>query len=90
MWCPAQVSDGVIAPDFDDDALAILKTKKGGKFIILKADVNYKPPELEYREVFGVGMVQKRNDAVVSKDTLQNVVSQKKDLPEEVHTMAAG
>ena len=73
-----EVSDGVIAPDFDDDALEMLKTKQNGRFIILKADPTYTPPEMEYREVFGVVFAQKRNDTQLTKEHFQNVVTEEK------------
>merc|ERR1711920_673207 len=59
-----EVSDGIIAPDFLPEALEILKAKKGGKFIVLKADAAFNPPDMEYRMVGGVGFLQKRNDKI--------------------------
>ena len=56
----------------------ILKSKKGGKFIVLEADPNSSPPELEYREVYGMGFMQKRNDCVISDASLKKVVTTKK------------
>ena len=61
-----EVSDGIIAPGFDADALAILAAKKGGKFVCIEVDPAYVPPDVEYREVYGVGFSQKRNDRVFS------------------------
>ena len=61
-----EVSDGVIAPGFDDDALAILSAKKGGKFVCVEVDPAYVAPAMEYREVYGVGFSQKRNDRAVT------------------------
>mmetsp|Transcript_17296 Transcript_17296/g.37787 ORF Transcript_17296/g.37787 Transcript_17296/m.37787 type:complete len:412 (-) Transcript_17296:380-1615(-) len=72
-----EVSDGIVAPGYDADALEILKAKKGGKFIVLKADVNFNPPQNEYREVYGQGFMQKRNDVVINKDSLKKVVTSK-------------
>jgi len=63
--------------------MGILKAKKGGKFIVLKADINFKPPQQEYRMVGGLGFVQKRNDVVFKTSHLQNVVTQIKELPEK-------
>mmetsp|Transcript_6816 Transcript_6816/g.21457 ORF Transcript_6816/g.21457 Transcript_6816/m.21457 type:complete len:632 (-) Transcript_6816:94-1989(-) len=56
-----EVSDGVVAPGFDADALEILAAKKGGKFVCVEVDPAYAPPPLEYREVYGVGFAQARN-----------------------------
>lgn len=61
-----EVSDGIIAPDYDDDALEILKAKKGGNYIILKADNDYVAPPMEYREVYGVCFAQRRNDTQIT------------------------
>lgn len=77
-----EVSDGIVAPSYTPEALEILKGKKGGKFIILQATPDYNPGEFEYREVYGMTFSQKRNDVIVSKHHLQNVVTSKKDLDE--------
>jgi len=74
-----EVSDGICAPGYTPAALEILKQKKSGKYIILQATPNYTPPEVEYREVYGMGFMQKRNTAVLSKDDFQ-VVTQNQDL----------
>jgi len=63
-----EVSDGIVAPGYTPEALALLKTKKGGKFIILEATPDYVPPVNEYREVYGMTFQQKRNDVVLTKD----------------------
>jgi phosphoribosylaminoimidazolecarboxamide formyltransferase/IMP cyclohydrolase len=77
-----EVSDGIIAPGFHDGALEILQAKKKGKFIVLKADTSFEPPENEYRMIGGVGFVQKRNDALFDASKLDNIVTKNKDLPE--------
>lgn len=77
-----EVSDGIIAPGFEAEALEILKAKKGGKFIVLKADTSFVPPEKEYRMVGGLGFTQKRNDALFEASRLEKVVTKSKDLPE--------
>jgi phosphoribosylaminoimidazolecarboxamide formyltransferase/IMP cyclohydrolase len=77
-----EVSDGIIAPGFADGAAEILQAKKGGKFIVLKADPDFVPPEKEYRMVGGVGFVQKRNDALFEESMLEKVVTKGKDLPD--------
>ena len=75
-----EVSDGIVAPSYTPEALEILKTKKGGNFIILEATPNYHPGEVEYREVYGMTFSQKRNDIVVTKNHMEMVVTNKKDL----------
>ena len=77
-----EVSDGVIAPDYDEEALELLKTKKGGKYCIIKMDPDYTAPECETKEVFGISFMQKRNDAKLDFDTLTNIVTKNKELPE--------
>tara|TARA_Y100001970_G_C14226431_1_gene855967 strand:- start:182 stop:1381 length:1200 start_codon:yes stop_codon:yes gene_type:complete len=70
------VSDGIIAPEFDDDALKILKEKKGGKYLILKINPQYKPPEIEFREVNGVILSQQRNNTKITKEKiLKNILT---------------
>lgn len=68
------ISDGIIAPGFDAEALDILKSKKQGSFIVMKADESFVPPKAERREVFGVSIDQDRNDYVVSGADLQDVI----------------
>eukprot|EP01083_Nonionella_stella_P021995 60828_1 len=78
------VSDGVIAPGFDDDALEILKKKKGGKFIILESNAQYKAPETEFREVFGVVFSQTRNQTLLTaENSLKNIVTRNSKLSAE-------
>lgn len=72
-----EVSDGIVAPGFDEDALEILKAKKGGKFIVLQADPSYQAPENEYREVYGMTFAQRRNHASVESSQLAKVVTTK-------------
>lgn len=74
-----EVSDGIIAPSYTPQALDILKSKKGGKFIVLKATENYDPGDIEYREVYGMTFAQKRNDIIISSDHMKNVVTSNKD-----------
>ena len=68
-----EVSDGIIAPGFTPAALAILQAKKKGGFIILEANVAYRPPANEYREVYGLCFSQRRNDALFTADRLKKV-----------------
>ena len=75
------VSDGIIAPGFDDDALKLLKEKKDGKYLILLADTEFRAPEIEFREVYGVGFSQLRNTVKINeKSLLTEVVTKKKQL----------
>ena len=64
------VSDGIIAPEYDEDALKILKEKKGGKYIVLQANPDFKAPDLEFREVFGVVFSQRRNNININEKSL--------------------
>ena len=77
-----EVSDGVIAPDYEPDALNILKKKKQGKYAVIQIDPSYEPPLTEIRQVFGVSMEQRRNDHPVTRDDFSNIVTKCKDLPE--------
>jgi phosphoribosylaminoimidazolecarboxamide formyltransferase/IMP cyclohydrolase len=77
-----EVSDGIIAPDYDPEALNILRQKKGGKYVILQMDPAYEPGPLEMRQVFGLILEQRRNDRLVSRDDFRNIVTRNRDLPE--------
>ncbi|EJS42771.1 ade16p [Saccharomyces arboricola H-6] len=78
-----EVSDGVIAPGYEPEALEILSKKKNGKYCILQIDPNYVPGQMESREVFGVTLQQKRNDAIINQSTFKEVVSKNKALTEQ-------
>ena len=78
-----EVSDGIIAPAYSDEALEILKQKKKGNYTIIKIDENYVPEEIETKDVFGITFSQKRNDLIINSDSLKNIVSNNKDLPKE-------
>jgi phosphoribosylaminoimidazolecarboxamide formyltransferase/IMP cyclohydrolase len=78
LYLKKEVSDGIIALGYTDEALAILKTKKGGGFIILAATEGYSAPEMEYREVYGMTMAQKRNTTVITAEHMSNVVTKAK------------
>jgi phosphoribosylaminoimidazolecarboxamide formyltransferase / IMP cyclohydrolase len=78
-----EVSDGVIAPGYEAGALDILRSKKKGGYHIVEIDPAYAPPEIETREVFGIGFEQKRNTVAITADTLKNVVTDNKELPPE-------
>lgn len=76
-----EVSDGVIAPDYDDEALEILKSKRKGTYCILKIDENYKPNPIETKQVYGVSFEQGRNELNINKELLSNVVTENKEIP---------
>ncbi|XP_002128652.2 bifunctional purine biosynthesis protein ATIC [Ciona intestinalis] len=77
-----EVSDGIIAPGFDKEALAILGKKKAGKYCILQMDPDYEAQDLETRMIFGVTLEQKRNSLLFNESMLQNIVTQRKIVPE--------
>ena len=77
-----EVSDGVIAPGYDEDALEILKTKRGGNYNIVKIDVSYVPDVQERKQVYGVTFEQGRNNFEINRQLLTNLVTENKDLPE--------
>ena len=76
-----EVSDGVIAPDYDEEALEILKSKRKGTYCILKIDENYKPAPVETKQVYGVSFEQGRNELDINKELLANVVTENKEIP---------
>lgn len=78
-----EVSDAVIAPGFSDEALEILRKKKGGKYCILQIDPNFNPEPLETRQVYGITLQQKRNDAIIKGSSFKEIVSKNKDLNEQ-------
>ena len=77
-----EVSDGIIAPGYTDEALEILKTKKKGNYNVVQINPDYLPAATEHKDVFGITFEQGRNDLVIDKDMLTNIVSENKDLPE--------
>jgi phosphoribosylaminoimidazolecarboxamide formyltransferase/IMP cyclohydrolase len=79
-----EVSDGIIAPGYDPEALAILKEKKKGGFLVLEMDPNYEPSEMETREIYGIKLEQTRNNAIITPQILKDIVSKKKDIPADV------
>ena len=76
-----EVSDGIIAPGYTDEALEILKTKKKGNYNIVEIDPNYVPAPQEYKDVFGVTFQQGRNNFEINDALLNNIVTENKDLP---------
>ena len=81
-----EVSDGIIAPGYTDEALAILKMKKGGKYNVVQIDPAYVPAAVETKDVFGVTFEQGRNNYKIDASLLDNIVSQSHDLPESAKT----
>ncbi len=79
-----EVSDGIIAPAFDPEALEILKSKKGGNYAIIQIDERYVPDDIEKKQVYGITFEQSRNNSVITKDILNNIVTRNKNLPENV------
>ena len=78
-----EVSDGIIAPDYDDDALEVLKAKKNGNYAVIKIDPSYVPAQLEKKQVFGVTFEQGHNFIEIGDDMLSNIVTDNKELPEQ-------
>ena len=77
-----EVSDGIIAPDFDEDALEQLKTKKKGNYTIIRMDPDYVPEPIERRMVYGITFEQGRNDLLMDAEMLKNIVTENKELPD--------
>ncbi len=77
-----EVSDGIIAPGYTDEALEILKTKKSGKYNVVQIDPNYIPPEKECKDVFGITFEQGHNFFKIDESLLTEVVTENKDIPE--------
>ncbi len=78
-----EVSDGILAPGYTDEALQILKQKRKGGYNIVAIDEDYVPAPVETKEVFGVTFEQGRNEVEINADMLTNIVTQRKDLPED-------
>ena len=77
-----EVSDGVVAPGYTDEALAILKTKKKGNYCVLKINADYVPQPVESKDVYGITFEQERNNAKITADLFQNRPTKNKDIPE--------
>jgi len=78
-----EVSDGIIAPSYSDEALAILKTKRKGSYLVIQMDPSYEPEPVETKQVFGVTFSQKRNDVVIDESCLTDIVTKNKDIPDD-------
>ncbi len=77
-----EVSDGVIAPGYEPEALEILKAKKAGKYNIIEIDPEYVPAPVEHKQVFGVTFEQGRNELKIDRDFLENIVTENKEIPD--------
>ena len=78
-----EVSDGVIAPGYEPEALEILKQKKKGNYAVIEIDPDYEPAPIEHKEVYGITFEQGRNELVINDELLANVVTDNKEIPEE-------
>lgn len=77
-----EVSDGIIAPDYDPEALEILKSKRNGNYNIVKIDPNYVPAPIETKQVYGITFQQGRNEFKINEELLSNLVTENKNLPD--------
>ena len=75
-----EVSDGIIAPSYSDEALKILRTKRKGTYLVLQMDSSYKPAALEQKEVFGITFEQQRNDIKITEDCLTDIPTKNKNM----------
>ena len=80
-----EVSDGIIAPDYTDEALEILRQKRKGTYNIVKIDPSYIPQERERKQVFGITFEQGRNNYKINKEMLTNIVTENKNIPDDVY-----
>ena len=78
-----EVSDGIIAPGYTDEALEILKSKRKGTYNVVKIDADYKPAAIEHKQVYGITFEQGRNDLRIDEEMLKNIVTENKELTEE-------
>lgn len=77
-----EVSDGIIAPGYDEEALEILKSKKKGNYAVIQIDENYIPEQIERKQVFGITFEQGRNELKIDDEFFGNIVTENKDLPD--------
>lgn len=82
MLIKREVSDGIIAPGYEPEALEILKSKKKGNYNIVKIDESYVPNPIEVKQVYGISFEQGRNELKIDGEMLENIVTESKDLPE--------
>lgn len=83
LYLKGEVSDGIIAPGYTDEALEILRSKKGGKYNVVEIDADYIPAAEEFKDVFGVTFRQGRNNFKIDETLLENVVTDNKALPQQ-------
>ena len=83
LFLKREVSDGIIAPSYSDEALAILKEKRKGTYLVLQMDPAYRPAPMEKKQVFGVWFEQQRNDVKITADCLTDIPTKAKDIPED-------
>ena len=77
-----EVSDGIIAPGYTEEALEILKSKKNGNYNVIEIDLDYQPEKLERKQVYGITFEQGRNELDINEDMFTNIVTENKDLPD--------
>ncbi|MBQ2754000.1 MAG: phosphoribosylaminoimidazolecarboxamide formyltransferase [Clostridia bacterium] len=77
-----EVSDGIIAPSYTDEALEVLKTKRKGNYTVIEIDENYVPEEIEHNDCYGITFEQGRNNLKIDKSMLEEIVTKNKDIPE--------
>jgi phosphoribosylaminoimidazolecarboxamide formyltransferase/IMP cyclohydrolase len=77
-----EVSDGVIAPGFEPEALEILKSKRKGSYNVIQIDPSFRPEAIEHKQVFGITFEQGRNELKIDQDILKNVVTENKEIPD--------
>ena len=77
-----EVSDGIIAPGYTEEALAILKSKKNGNYNVIEINQDYQPEKLERKQVYGITFEQGRNELDINKDMFTNIVTENKELPD--------
>lgn len=77
-----EVSDGIIAPGYEPEALEILKSKRGGNYNIVEIDPNYVPEEIEHKQVYGITFEQGRNNFKIDNSLLENIVTENKEIPD--------
>lgn len=81
-----EVSDGVVAPSFTEEALNILKEKKKGNYCVIRIDPSYKPADIEHKMVYGVTFEQNRNNLHISRDMFKDIVTKNKNIPDNAVT----
>ncbi|KAL0955237.1 hypothetical protein HGRIS_004136 [Hohenbuehelia grisea] len=81
-----EVSDGIIAPGYSPEALEVLSKKKGGKYCVLEIDPTYEPAEIETKQVYGIHLQQRRNNAKITSELFNNIVTKNKELPKSAIT----